>query len=88
MLHKLFKSSREVGAKPDVRQIYNAQWFDGRHLLVRPDSEFEVLVNLQIQGEVVRRDMNERLDTLIELQRELLATQQAILSALQKPDRA
>ena len=43
---------------------------------------------MQVQTEVARLDTNERLDTLIEIQRELLETQKAILEALQRPERS
>jgi len=41
-----------------------------------------------VHSEIRRLDTNERLDTLIEIQRELLETQKAILEALRRPERS
>lgn len=73
---------------PNVRSLYDATNFNGRQLIDNPTSDHGHLLNLQVQTEVARLDTNERLDTLIEIQRELLATQKAILEALQRPERS
>lgn len=72
----------------DVRSLFDASHFNGRQLIEAPESDHGHLLNLQIQTEVARLDTNERLDTLIEIQRELLETQKAILEALQRPERS
>lgn len=79
MIRNLFKVSKTKTPAANVRENYNARWFDGRGLLEAPDDDFSVLVNLQIQGEVARLDVNERLDTLIALQKEQLAVQRKLL---------
>ena len=73
---------------PDVRSLYDATNFNGRGLIENPTSDFGHLLNLQVQTEVARLDTNERRDILIDSQRELLATQKAILEALQRPERS
>lgn len=79
MIRNLFKVSKTKTSDTNVRENYNARWFDGRGLLEAPDDDYSVLVNLQIQGEVARLDINERLDTLIALQKEQLAVQRKLL---------
>lgn len=90
MLGRLFNgSSKEAVTKPrDVRENYDPAHFDRRIMNDKPDTVHGHLHNLQVQAEVARLDTNERLDTLIEIQRELLATQKAILEALQRPERS
>lgn len=83
MLRNLLKRAEPTPAR-NVREIYDPAFFDGRAMYERPDTEAGVLGNLHLTTEVMRLDMNERLDTLIELQKELLATQKAILETLQK----
>jgi len=89
MLGRMFKGGdKRAEAKPgDVRENYNPSHFDRRVLNDKPDTVPGHLHNLQVQAEVTRLDANERLDTLIEIQRELLATQKAILEELRKPQR-
>jgi hypothetical protein len=80
--------NKRVQAKPsDVRENYNPSHFDRRILNEKPDTVPGHLHNLQVQAEVARLDMNERLDTLIEIQRELLETQKAVLDELRRPQR-
>ncbi|MDA5250265.1 hypothetical protein EXN61_26855 [Agrobacterium tumefaciens] len=89
MLRNLLGRGPEKSAElPDVRSLYDPTYFDGRKLIANPENEYGVLLNLGLQSEVARLDTNERLDTLIEIQRELLATQKAILEALQRPERS
>ena len=90
MLGRLFNgSSKEAVAKPrDVRENYDPAHFDRRIMNDKPETVHGHLANLQVQAEVARLDTNERIDTLIEIQRELLATQKAILEALQRPERS
>ena len=77
-----------LGRRPetteDLRSLYDPAHFNGRKLIESPTSEQGHLLNLQLTTEVSRLDANERLDTLIEIQRELLATQKAILEELRK----
>lgn len=87
MLGKLFNSSKR--AEPlGVRANYDPSHFDGRVMNDAPETVHGHLHNIQVQAEVARLDINERLDTLIEIQRELLETQKAILEALQRPERS
>ncbi len=86
---------RSERSTEDVRSLYDATYFDGRKLIANPENDYGVLLNLEVQTEAARLDTNERLDTLIEVQRELLtthsellATQKAILEALQRPERS
>ena len=89
MLRNLLGRGPEKNAElPDVRSLYDPAYFDGRKLIASPENEYGVLLNLGLQNEVARLDTKERLDTLIEIQRELLETQKAILEALQRPERA
>ena len=89
MLRNLLGRGPEKNAElPDVRSLYDATYFDGRKLVANPESEYGVLLNLGLQTEVARLETNERLDALIGIQRELLATQQAILEALRRPERS
>ncbi|MFN6986006.1 MAG: hypothetical protein ACK4OI_14335 [Rhizobium oryzihabitans] len=89
MLRNLLGRGPEKNAElPDVRSTYDATIFNGRGLIDKPTSDIGHLINLQVQTEVARLDTKERLDTLIEIQRELLETQKAILEALRRPERS
>ncbi|MCX8281775.1 hypothetical protein OSJ77_16395 [Phyllobacterium sp. 0TCS1.6C] len=82
MIRNLFKGSAKTAAA-SVREKYNAEWFDGRILIEKPDTDFSLLLNMLVQGEVARLDANERLDGLIALQKEQLAIQKKLLSTQQ-----
>jgi hypothetical protein len=72
-------------ALSDVRDGYNVDYFKTCRLIeANALSDNQALWNLMIQGEIDRLDTKERLDTLIELQNELLATQREILAELKK----
>jgi predicted NAD-dependent protein-ADP-ribosyltransferase YbiA (DUF1768 family) len=72
-------------ALSDVRNGYNAEYFKVCKLIERNAlGENQALWNLMVQGEVNRLDTKERLDSLVELQKELLATQREILAELKK----
>jgi hypothetical protein len=79
---------RNPGVGPalsDVRDGYNADYFKACKLIeANALSENQALCNLMVQGEINRLDTKERLDVLIELQKELLATQRKILAELKK----
>lgn len=89
MLDKLFNGAgKKSAAKPrDVRELFDPTFFDGAGLKDKVDLPIGHLANLLVHSEIRRLDTNERLDTLIEIQRELLETQKAILEALQRPER-
>lgn len=90
MLGRLFNGTGGRGEKKqrDVRELFDPAFFDGAGLKDKVDREIGHLANLLVHSEIRRLDTNERLDTLIEIQRELLATQKAILEALQRPERS
>lgn len=72
-------------AVSDVRDSYNADYFKACKLNESYSlGETGALWNLMVQGEIDRLDTKERLDALIELQKELLATQREILAELKK----
>lgn len=89
MLRNLLGRGPEKSTElPDVRSTYDATIFNGAKLIADPGSDHGHLWNLQVITEAARLETKERLDTLIEIQRELLATQKAILEALQRPERS
>lgn len=80
----LFSRKKPEKADRGIREYFDPSLFDGERLDGNVTVPMGHLANLLRHSEIRRLDTNDRLDQLIELQRETLETQKAILDELRK----
>ncbi|NSY46871.1 hypothetical protein RMS29_028590 (plasmid) [Agrobacterium rosae] len=80
----LFNRKKSESPDKPIREHFDPTFFDGTRLKRDVDLPVGHLANLLVHSEIRRLDTNDRLDQLIELQRETLETQKAILNELRK----
>ncbi|NTE01536.1 hypothetical protein G6M24_30825 [Agrobacterium tumefaciens] len=80
----LFSRKKAGSSEKEVRQDFDPVFFNGARLKEDVDHPLSHLANLLVHSEIRRLDTNDRLDQLIDLQRETLETQKAILDELRK----
>jgi len=79
-----FNQKKSEKTNREIREYFDPSLFDGERLDGKVTVPMGHLANLLRHSEIRRLDSNDRLDQLIELQRETLETQKAILDELRK----
>lgn len=83
MIRELFLGTSKPRTDALGKELFDPAFFEGKKTVEMPTTPIGQHLNSLLHAEMTRRQVTERLDTLIELQKEQLETQKAILAALQ-----